>query len=184
MDNDPGTRGRMLLRCRNALPDIKVLYWLFVATSSDDIKTEIDATVARFVNERDNLILILHAIQNAHGYVPREHALILAEKLHIPFAQIYEVLTFYHYFRTVAPGKHTIVVCHGTSCWLNGGQRVLDEARDYASKHSNTRVEQVRCVGCCALAPLAFADSRIYVHLDGVKIAGMLNAIDDSEAHQ
>jgi NADH-quinone oxidoreductase subunit E len=162
-----------------ALPDIEVLYSFYMTNSLHNAKNEIDATVSRFGDERDNLILILHALQNAHGYVPRESALVLSEKLNIPLARIYEVLTFYHYFRTDPAKEHTVVVCHGTSCWLNGSQRVLDEVREYATKHGNTRVEQVRCVGCCALAPLAFVDTQIYTHLAGDKTSDMLNAIEE-----
>lgn len=127
---------------------------------------EIDATLAKFAGEADSLILILHAIQNAHGYVPRESALMLSERLAIPLARIYEVLTFYHYFRTEPPGEHSIVVCHGTSCWLNGSSEILAQVREYAKAHPNIRVEQVRCVGCCGLAPLAFADKKIHTHLN------------------
>ena len=62
-------------------------------TAADtDLSAEIDATISRFSAQEDNLILILHAIQDAHGYVPRESALILSERLAIPLARIYEVL--------------------------------------------------------------------------------------------
>ncbi len=143
-------------------------------TASNGLEREINATVEKFAAEPDNLILILHAIQNAHGYVPRESALLLSERLAIPLARIYEVLTFYHYFRTAPPGEHTIVVCHGTSCWLAGSSKVLDEAQQYAQAHPETKVEQVRCVGCCGLAPLAFADKKIHTHLDDKKTSAML----------
>ena len=132
--------------------------------------------------EQENLILILHAIQNAHGYVPRESALILSEKLRIPLARIYEVLTFYHYFRTTPPGEHTVVVCHGTSCWLNGSGKILKQVRAYAAEHNELKVEQVRCVGCCALAPLAFADKKIHTHLNTEKVEAMLGGLEIHKA--
>lgn len=147
-----------------------------------DVAAEIDATVARFAHEPDNLILILHAIQNAHGYVPRESALVLSARLGVPLARIYEVLTFYHYFRTAPPGEHTVVVCNGTSCWLNGSAEVLAMAEAHAAHEGETRVEQVRCVGCCALAPLAFADKKIFTHLDTARTADMLAALRPQRA--
>ena len=114
-------------------------------TAADtDLSAEIDATISLFSTQEDNLILILHAIQDAHGYVQRESALILSERLAIPLARIYEVLTFYHYFRTSPPGEHTVVVCHGTSCWLAGSSKVLEQARQYAESHQQIKVEQVR----------------------------------------
>ncbi|MFZ5629052.1 MAG: NAD(P)H-dependent oxidoreductase subunit E [Spirochaetota bacterium] len=139
-----------------------------------DLSKEIDETIARFAAEPDNLILILHAIQNAHGYVPRESALLLSSRLSVPLARIYEVLTFYHYFRTAPPGGHSVVVCHGTSCWLNGSTEVLAAARRYAKEHAETSVSEVRCVGCCGLAPLVFADKQIHTHLDQQKTTELL----------
>lgn len=152
-------------------------------TAADtDLSAEIDATISRFSAQEDNLILILHAIQDAHGYVPRESALVLSERLAIPLARIYEVLTFYHYFRTSPPGEHTVVVCHGTSCWLAGSSKVLEQARQYAESHQQIKVEQVRCVGCCGLAPLAFSDKKIHTHLTDERVAAMLAEIGQLKA--
>ena len=148
-----------------------------------DLAAEIDAIISRFAAQEDNLILILHAIQDAHGYVPRESALLLSERLEIPLARIYEVLTFYHYFRTAPPGDHTVVVCHGTSCWLAGSSAVLEQTRRYAELHPEIKVEQVRCVGCCGLAPLAFADKKIHTHLTGEKVAAMLDETAKAKAN-
>lgn len=148
---------------------------------TSDLAAEIETTVARYAAEPDNLILILHAIQDAHGYVPRESALVLSDRLQIPLARIYEVLTFYHYFRTAPPGEHTVVVCHGTSCWLNGSTPVLEQARAFAAGHAGVQVSEVRCVGCCGLAPLAFADKKIHTHLDTEKTAEMLNGLGKAD---
>lgn len=146
------------------------------------LEQEIDATVAKFSAEPDNLILILHSIQDAHGYVPRESALILSGRLGIPLARIYEVITFYHYFRTSPPGEHAVVVCHGTSCWLNGSTPVLEAAREYALRNPGIKVSEVRCVGCCGLAPLAFVDKEIHTHLDATKTVKLLGELDKADA--
>lgn len=150
-------------------------------TAVRELTKEIDETIERFAAEPDNLILILHAIQNAHGYVPREAALLLSSRLSVPLARIYEVLTFYHYFRTAPPGGHSVVVCHGTSCWLNGSTQVLAAARHYAEQHAATSVSEVRCVGCCGLAPLVFADKQIHTHLDAEKTNALLQDLGKGE---
>lgn len=148
---------------------------------SEKVRNEVAEIVSRFSSEPDNLILVLHAIQDAHGYVPRESALVLSERLSVPLARIYEVLTFYHYFRTAPPGEHDVVVCHGTSCWLNGSTPVLEQARGYAAQHPGIKVSEVRCVGCCGLAPLAFADKKIHTHLDAKKTAQLLNELGKAD---
>ena len=70
-------------------------------TSAVDVSTHVD----KWRNEEGNLIMILHEIQNEHGYVPRESSMELARALGVPLARIYEVITFYHYFKLIPPGK-------------------------------------------------------------------------------
>jgi hypothetical protein len=85
-------------------------------------KTEDDvaAIAKRWKNKRGSLIMALHALQDRYGYVPREAAMSLGEQMDVPLARIYEVLTFYNYFRLKSPGKQVVSVCMGTACYLKG----------------------------------------------------------------
>ena len=86
------------------------------------IQTEDDVTAIakRWKSKRGSLIMALHALQDRYGYVPREAAMNLGEQMDVPLARIYEVLTFYNYFRLESPGKHVVSVCMGTACYLKG----------------------------------------------------------------
>jgi NADH:ubiquinone oxidoreductase subunit E len=79
------------------------------------IRRDVQQHVAHWRNEEGNLIMILHAIQNQYGYVPREVAMELSRELGVKLARIYEVITFYHYFKLQPPGAHNITVCNGTA---------------------------------------------------------------------
>ncbi|MDW8306954.1 MAG: NAD(P)H-dependent oxidoreductase subunit E [Leptospiraceae bacterium] len=121
--------------------------------------------------ENDNLILALHAVENHFGYIPREVAAFLAERFRIPMARIYEVITFYHYFRTKPPGRHLITVCNGTTCWLFQSEKLLQMAHEFKTnlpeeKQREVSIEEVRCIGCCALAPLAHIDGQLHPYLN------------------
>ena len=52
-----------------------------------------------------NLIMVLHKVQETYGFVPRDIAFQVADKLEVPLAKIYGVITFYHLFRLKKPGK-------------------------------------------------------------------------------
>ena len=52
-----------------------------------------------------NLIMVLHQVQEEFGYVPRSVAFEVAELLEIPLAQVYGVITFYHFFKLKKPGR-------------------------------------------------------------------------------
>ena len=130
---------------------------------------EIKNLVDKWKDKEGNLIMILHEIQNHHGYVPRELALELSGMLDVPLARIYEVITFYNFFKLVPPGKHKIAVCMGTACYLKGAPDILKEIKTILSveegkttQDGNFYLDVVRCLGCCGLAPVMMIDDKVY----------------------
>jgi NADH-quinone oxidoreductase subunit E len=153
---------------------------------------EPDATVRHGVREQveawrqeeGNLIMILHAIQNRHGYVPRELAMELSQELGVKLARIYEVLTFYHYFKLQPPGAHTITVCNGTACYLKGATELLNALKGelgisegQSTPDGQIRLETVRCIGCCGMAPALVIDGETCGHARVADISGRLSAL-------
>jgi NADH-quinone oxidoreductase subunit E len=133
------------------------------------ISDEIVGLVNKWKEKEGNLIMILHEIQNHHGYVPRELSLELAKLLDVPLARIYEVITFYNYFKLSPPGRHRIAVCMGTACYLKGGQEILTELKNIlhvtegqTTKDGNFHLDVVRCLGCCGLSPVMMIDGKVY----------------------
>ncbi len=153
-----------------------------------DVHEEIDACVSRWSGQEGNLIMILHEIQNHHGYVPREASLLLAERTGVPLARIYEVLTFYHYFRLVPQGRHNLTVCNGTACYLKGGARLLAELeKRLGIKEGETtedrmfHLETVRCIGCCGMSPAVVVDKETHGKVEPNDIAGILETLRQQE---
>ena len=56
-------------------------------------------TATKWHKKRGSLIMALHEIQGVKGYIPWEDAVAVAEGMNIPLARIYEVLTFYNFFK-------------------------------------------------------------------------------------
>lgn len=145
----------------------------------EELSPEVISIINKWKNKKGNLIMILHSIQNHYGYVPRNIALKLQIELNVSLARIYEVLTFYNFFRTEPPAKHTIAVCTGTACYLKGAEDIAknikselnikpDEQYTYDKKF---KVEEVRCIGCCGLAPAITVDKEVIGRLktDSIK---------------
>jgi len=133
------------------------------------ITIEIKNLVDKWKEKEGSLIMILHEIQNHHGYVPRELALELSGLLDVPLARIYEVITFYNFFKLTPPGKHKIAVCMGTACYLKGAPDILKEIKTILSveegkttQDGNFYLDVVRCLGCCGLAPVMKIDDKVY----------------------
>lgn len=147
-------------------------------------RRDIQQHVARWRHEEGNLIMILHAIQNQHGYVPRELAMELSRELGVKLARIYEVITFYHYFRLQPPGAHNITVCNGTACYLKGSPDLLNECRTQlgiaegqTTRDRQFHFEVVRCIGCCGMAPALVVDGKTLGHVKPADVAGHIAAL-------
>lgn len=146
------------------------------------INPELAGLLETWKGKKGNLIMILHEIQNHHGYVPRELSLELSQMLNVPLARIYEVITFYNYFKLTPPGKHLISLCMGTACYLRGASIILDEIKNIlAVKEGQTtkdglfHLDVVRCLGCCGLAPVVMIDHKVYGKVKKDEIARILS---------
>ena len=133
------------------------------------MEQEVRTIADSWKDKEGNLIMVLHQIQNRYGYVPRDVSMVLSEMLDVPLARIYEVITFYHFFRLTPPGKHTVSVCMGTACYLKGGAELLAELEHLlcikpgeSTKDGQYQLEVVRCLGCCGLAPVVKIQDKVY----------------------
>lgn len=138
-----------------------------------------------FINEwRDkpgNLIMVLHKIQSEFGYVSRESADEVSKLLDIPFAKVWGVLTFYHFFKLTKPGKYNIQICMGTACYLKGGDALVEEFSKQLKIEEGGitddglfSLEAVRCIGCCGLAPVLTVGEEVFGKVATNQVAGIL----------
>jgi len=119
-------------------------------------------TVERIGRKPEALIPILQALQEHHGYLPREALERLVELTEIHPSAISGVSTFYDMFRLKPAGKHIFQVCNGAACHVAGAERVDEALRRHLNippgadtdAAQEFTVEQVTCLGCCMLAPV------------------------------
>jgi NADH-quinone oxidoreductase subunit E len=134
---------------------------------------EFSKELAGFINEwKDkpgSLIMMLHRIQEEFDYIPRAAAEKLSITVGLPLAKIYGVITFYHYFKTTKPGKYRLAICLGTACYLRGAQDLIDESQsilnikgDEVTDDGLFSIDEVRCLGCCGLAPVLMIGNEVY----------------------
>jgi len=143
---------------------------------------EISAIAEKWRDKKGSLIMVLHEIQNHYGYVPRNVSLELSKVLGIPLARIYEVITFYNYFKLEPPGKFTIAVCLGTACYLKGAPEIVDEIKSLLNIDEGEttpdglfHLDVVRCLGCCGLAPVMMVNGQIYGKVKRNEVMGILS---------
>ncbi|MFH1067952.1 MAG: NAD(P)H-dependent oxidoreductase subunit E [bacterium] len=158
-------------------------------TTGTDVRENVHQHVEAWKGEEGNLIMILHAIQNQYGYVPREVAMVLSELLGVKLARIYEVITFYHYFKLHPPGKHNVSVCLGTACYLKGAAALLTEVKNrlgveegQTTADRKYHLDVVRCIGCCGMSPAMVVDGKTHGKVKTSDLGGILDVGEEKES--
>ena len=151
------------------------------AQGSITFPAELVSFIDKWKVKNGGLVMMLHKTQETFGFISREAAGKLSEMTNIPLARIYGVISFYHFFKTVKPGKYRIAVCMGTACYLKGGQDLLNETRqilgitpDAVTSDGLFSVDAVRCIGCCGLAPILTVGTDNYGKLTMDMLPGII----------
>jgi formate dehydrogenase subunit gamma len=138
--------------------------------------------VATHRGERGALLPILHAVQETLGYVPPEAIPILAEELNLSRADLHGVVSFYHDFRSAPAGRTTVRICRGEACQSVGAEHLVRHVQDTRgmalgeTTHDGAlTVEQVFCLGNCALGPAAQVNGRLQGRIDEARLTAILD---------
>jgi NADH:ubiquinone oxidoreductase subunit E len=117
--------------------------------------------------EASALVNVLHDIQGEFRYLPEEALRLASEHLQVSAAQVFGVASFFEGFHLKPRGEHICTVCMGTACHVRGAPRLLEQAgRDLKIGSGQTTadmqftLEEVNCVGACALGPLVIIDGE------------------------
>lgn len=115
------------------------------------------------------LMPLLHAIQDAIGYVPESSYPLISKALNLSVAEVHGVVTFYHHFRTSPAGRHILQICRAESCQAMGSTALEAHAKKClnADYHETTAdgaltLEPVYCLGNCALSPAVMLDEEVH----------------------
>jgi|YelNatPaOPRAMG01_1025707.scaffolds.fasta_scaffold155371_2 NADH:ubiquinone oxidoreductase subunit E len=143
--------------------------------------TELDRIIEGYRDEPGSLMLTIRRIQDLFGYVPLSALRRLSERSKIPLSELIGIVSFYSFFSTVPKGEHTIKVCMGTSCYVKGGESILNFLRKElelepggTSRDGKFSLEAVRCLGCCGLSPVVAIDDKVYTRVSPNKMRGVL----------
>lgn len=115
------------------------------------------------------LLPILHALQDEFGYIDSAAIPLVAEALNISKAEVHGVISFYHDFHRHPRGRHVLKICRAESCQSMGCDKTIQHVEkrlgvklgDTTSDGSFT-IEQVFCLGLCALSPAMMMDGKPY----------------------
>ena len=139
--------------------------------------TELDPILKGRRSRPHLLIEALQDVQDLYGYLPEEAMSVVARELGVPLMETYRVACFYKAFSLKPRGKHVFTVCTGTACHVRGANLLLDQVRGQLNIESGettadglVTLENVNCVGACALGPVVIQDGTYCHHMTPGKL--------------
>ena len=151
--------------------------------TAGEIFHQIQAAIEENRGQAGALIPVLQRAQTLIGYLPLPVLQTISRDLNIPLSTVYGVTTFYSFFTMVPRGKHIISTCMGTSCYVRGGERILNTLQKELSieagettRDGQFSLEMVRCLGCCGLAPVVSIEEKVYRRMSPTKMKEVLSS--------
>jgi formate dehydrogenase subunit gamma len=128
----------------------------------------VEKALDRHRSQPGALLPVLHAIQDAIGWIPPESHGRLAEALSLSKADVYGVVTFYHDFRSSPPGRHLLKLCRAEACQAMGAEALSTRVKaklgiefGLTSADGAVTLQPVYCLGNCACSPALMIDGNL-----------------------
>ncbi|MFN8162625.1 MAG: NAD(P)H-dependent oxidoreductase subunit E [Solirubrobacterales bacterium] len=157
------TEGRVPGRTSEGIPE------LHEVDCPPELRERIEGLMSRYPDRRSASIPALWAVQERYGWCTPEGIRQAAAVMRVTPAYLESVASFYDLLHTEAVGTHRIEVCTNISCWMRGGDELLDAFRAAAEGDEDMYVTGFECLGACDIAPMASIDQRYYGPLEAAE---------------
>ena len=149
---------------------------------------KLDEIVKKYPEPRAALLPALWIAQEQEGFISKEMMMHIANILHLDYAHILGVVTFYTMFHDSPKGKYHIEVCTNISCLLRGSKNILNEVEKHCgikngevSKDGKWSIEEVECMGACGGAPMIAIGENYFENLNAEKTNHLLDDLKNGK---
>ncbi|MGF0539613.1 formate dehydrogenase subunit gamma [Agrobacterium sp. ES01] len=152
-----------------------------VRLSADDVSARTISIIEDLRGLEGPLLPILHAIQDAFGFVPEEAKPVIANALNLSRAEVHGVVSFYHDYRSHPAGRHVLKLCRAEACQSMGADALASSVKkslgiDWheTTADGSVTLEPVFCLGLCACAPAAMLDGEVHGRLTADDVRSLI----------
>ncbi len=153
-------------------------------TFSEAGQRELEALLKRYPNKRASLLMVLHLAQREFGWISQEVMKYIAERLELPYGDVYDTVSFYTMYHTRPAGKYHIQVCHTLSCALRGARHICKHIEEKLGIKEGEVTEdgkfsfvKVECLGSCGTAPVVQVNDDYHENMTVEKLDQLLKTL-------
>ena len=139
---------------------------------------------------RDNpgpILPILHDVNATFNYLPEAVLRLVSKEMDMPLSKIFRIATFYNLFSLDPVGKYKITVCTGTACHVRGAEGIIEAFEPLlgikcgeTTEDMMFTLEEVRCIGCCGLAPVLTVNEDVQGPMTKKKVPELVKDIKNN----
>src|SRR3954447_6650860 len=125
--------------------------------------------VSRYPVPKSALIPLCHLAQEQDGHLADDAMEHVAELVGVTAAEVLGTASFYEMFKREPVGKYVVNVCTSISCFLNGGDELLEHAEErLGAKAGGTSADGLftiggyECIAACTEAPCLQVNYRYF----------------------
>ena len=134
-----------------------------------ELAEQIRRAIERYPRKRSAAMPALWAVQRRYGWCTPEGIRQAAAVMGVTPGYLQSIASYYDLFRLEPEGEHQVLVCTNISCWLRGGDKLLESFAEAAGVNGRGSSEDGKlflrgfeCLGACDIAPMASIDERYY----------------------
>jgi NADH-quinone oxidoreductase subunit E len=146
----------------------------------DDLRREIDASMAKYPDRRSAAIPALHAAQAVHGWCSPEAIEQVAAVMRLTPAYLTSVASFYDMFELEPKHTNDVFVCTNITCSILGADEFYD-VMAAAAEGQDIDVRSFECLGACDIAPMASVNGE---YVGPLELADAERIVEDLNAGQ
>jgi formate dehydrogenase subunit gamma len=149
------------------------------------MQEQIVQLIQKHRDQPGGLMPLLHAVQDALGFVPPQAVEPIAKGFNLSRAEVHGVISYYHFFRSTPPGRTVVQVCRAESCKACGSDGLMAEIEQRLGvKAHETRadgavsLEPVYCLGLCAQSPAIQVNERVFARVTPERLPALLAGLE------
>ncbi len=153
--------------------------------------TNLDSILEGRRSQPHQLIEVLQDAQEQYGYISEEIMVTISKELGIPLIEVYSVASFYKAFSLKPRGKNVITICTGTACHVRGSKLILNQATGQLGVAPGEMtddglftIENVNCLGACALAPVVTEKGSCHHHMSPGKLRKLIKSLKSEDMEE
>jgi len=144
-----------------------------------ELRTEIEAHMAKYPDFHSAAIPALAAAQRHHGWCSPEAIWQAACVMRLTPGYLISVASFYDMLETQPVGRNAVYVCTNISCSLCGADELLEALQEQTAGDPAFNLRSFECLGACDIAPMASVNGVYVGPIDLDEVPKLVEQIRD-----